>query len=236
MTQVNVLCISYNYAGFIRAHAAAWKAVRDQADNFLIVDDQSVLRDDDYEDVAAQFSDNFMVTDHPKMPFNGMNQLRAIRAGIEHLGVQKDALYWVVDADDVPTPDAIDILRKTAAAHPDAELFAFSRMDDYGQSLVRRTPIRSHPFWLKDAPTTSLAVRGAALIRVWAALFRDTSFQDVWYDIRISARLPNNRAHISKAVTHHKLSHGKNDSDRYKKSRLLNYSRMVKSLLYFFIG
>ena len=236
MTNLTVICISYNYASFIRAHLAEWNLIRDKADNFLIVDDQSSLKDEDYEAVAAEFADNFIITDYPKMAFNGMNQLRAIRFGMEHLGVQEDSLYWVVDADDVPTPDAIDAVRTAAETHTDAELFAFSRIDDDGQSCMPCTPKLSHPFWLRDAPTSSLVVRGSALRRVWRALFRDTWFKDVWYDIRISACIPNSRTHVSQTVTHFKLSHGENDSERYKKSQFLSYSRIGKSILYFFIG
>lgn len=233
MIKLNILGINYNYSNFIRANLANWKKSQVDADSFVIVDDQSKLQGEDYELVRREFGNRFICTGHVKSFFNGINQLRAIKFGLEYIGVRDDEYYWVIDADDVPLENAVAIIKQTVDENPDMELIAFSRMENNGVGMDNITPIKSHPFWLKDAPTSSLVVKGKALRLVWKKLFEETCYPDVWYDIRISACVSNSKSMVSNCVSHIKIKHTGNDSARYKNDRFKTYKRIANSLAYY---
>lgn len=231
MTKINAIGVNYNYARFIRAHCENWQLLQASADGFLIVDDQSPAKDDDYAFVRDKFPGSFISTSHAKSRFNGVNQMRAIAFGLETLGVEPDSFYWVIDSDDIPLPTAIGDIRAEIAANDQMELFAFSRYEDEPGGAVSH-PIKAHRFWLRNAPTSSLVVKGSVLMRGWSKLFLDKWFRDVWYDIRLSSLVPADHTLVSDKITHIKLSHDENDSLRYRHDRLEIAKRIFASLLY----
>lgn len=231
MVKLNVVGVNYNYARFVRAHFESWRTLQAEADGFVIVDDQSSLRDDDYRFLRDTLGEAFVSTDYEKSRFNGINQMRAIAHGIETLGLEPEAYYWMIDCDDVPLAEAAATIRAEIEAHDGIDLFAFSRFENELNGTVS-TPIKAHRFWLRNAPTSCLVVKGAVFMRSWKKLFLERRFRDVWYDIRLSSLVPQQRTRVSHRITHIKLSHDENDSLRYRHNRLKIARRIFASLVY----
>lgn len=206
------------------------------ADYFVIIDDQSNRRDEDYDLLAREFGSHFVSTNKTKSIFNGINQLRAIRFGLEYIGVRDNEYYWVIDADDIPLEDAVTTIKQVAEEQPNAELIAFSRQENNGVGMETICPVKSHFFWLSNAPTSSLVVKGAVLNRVWNKLFNETRYYDVWFDIRISACVSNYHSMVSECVSHIKLNHNENDSARYMNDKIEIYKRIANSLAYYVLA
>ena len=230
--KIFVLVINYNYQDFLLNNQSAWKILK-KFDNYIVVDDQSL---DLNLDLFPDFLKNKLkVTNYKKTKYNYLNQINAIKFGLDCLSIDvNDKNYiWVMDADDIPKIDSFEKIKKELNNNNCYELFLFSK-NIYCKSKFqfKSIPKMSNKFWYKNFSTGSIVFDYRLFVSNQFKITSDT-FRDIWFDIRMMILCKKNKIKISKDIIFDQIFHDTNDSYRYRRSLLLKYYRIIRTFFYY---
>lgn len=213
MENLNIIVVNYNYADYLLRHLNQFEKVFDRCKDWVIVDDQS--DQGDLFKLNKVFDHKVISTRHTKSTSNSINQLRAIRTGLEKLSLNTNEFYWVIDADDIPysIPSKIS---------DDVTFYS------YQENGKLKSVIKRHSLWFTGSITSGIVVKGSILDNYSHFIFEE-KFVTVWYDMRVSmiASLRSTNAIISENVLFDHVIHGFNDSAVYKGNRIKLCKRLI---------
>ena len=203
-------------------NARIWSAVGSKYD-VVLVDDQSPF--DDLADIAALIPEIRVIqTYQDKETDNSLNQLNAIKLGLDTMLSAEHSHIWVIDADDHPNLQELDFLNDIERNAS----YAFSGILEVENSLQREKiiPIRRR-YWISRLTTSQILLSKEDFETNFGAIF-NTNFSDIWYDARLNFLL-NKKFILSDKAICTRLIHGENDSLRYRGNILNKFLRYFRA-------
>ena len=218
--RVGILVINYNYTHFLLQNLNFLNKISNS--EVYVIDDQS--SDGLIVDLKYKLGKSLFSTKGPKSHDNSINQLRAIKLGIEKLlTVDNITHVWVLDADDYPV-----IANNSKIFHEldEINVLRSNKINEKGDFISKENPIKGL-FWLKNTTTSQFILCKKWVLKHYGLLFNE-DFKDYWWDARICS-IAKTKASLFEGISVNKIQHKANDSLRYSENILKKSIRYIKA-------